>query len=506
MIKNLAKDKVWSTIVKATDSLVSYIAPTFGPSGFKVIVPNKFSPRSPSVLDDGVAICEEFELEDEFENQVVNLIRKGAKKTNSRVGDGTTGSLIMLKAIIDEVNAQGKIDSRKVVAELQKAVKEAKEQLLKKAKKVTKVEELEKVARISFDNEKISKVIANLVYKVGHDGVITIQGSNTMETESEIVDGFEFEKGYISPYMATNQERMEAVIENPYILVTDFRFSLATDAIQLMEKLVKEGLRQVVIVAEAVEGDALATFVVNKMQGKFTAIIIGIPGYDDKSEFLDDLAYATGATVLQKDLNKLEDFKVSMLGEARNIISKPESTVIVGGKGHKADISSAAKRIKTLMEKSAGYKLDQLRKRLGRLVNGVAVIKVGASTEEEALTLKYKVEDAVNAVKVAYKSGIVPGGGCSLSNLKTSSDILNRALQMPFAQLFKNSGIEHFEFAANDKAVFNMVTGKSGDYLEVGVIDPVEVLIAQCESAVSIATLLISTTGILADFKEKETV
>lgn len=497
-----------ATIVKATNKLVDLVKPTFGPSGNKVIIPNSYSPNDPSILDDGASIAKEFQLEDEFENTVVNVIKQVALKTNSRVGDGTTGSLILLQAIINEIAAQGKIDTRKITEELKIAAKEAKDQLLAKAKKITKLEDLEKVARISIDDEKISKVIAGLIYKTGHEGVIAVQQSNTMEVTSEVVDGFDFDKGYVSPYMVTNQERLEAELDRPVILITDYNLSVATDVVKILEKIVTAGYKNIVMVAEDITGDALAIAVVNKMQGKFNTLAIQTPGYDvEKDWFLNDLATITGGTFISKSKGmKLDDFELDMLGHADKVTSKAGHTVVLGGKGKKPEIKKAVDSTKTLMETATGHRHEQLQKRLARLQNGIAVIKVGAATEHEMRALCYKVEDAVNAVKVAFKSGIVCGGGLSLFRLKTSSNILDKALKEPKIQLFINSGINSGveDITFYKEGAFNVVTNDSGDYMKVGVIDPVDVLIAQVESAVSIACLLIQTTGIMAEEKEKE--
>lgn len=488
-------------IMNAVNKLVDMVKPTFGPAGNKVIISKDISRV---VVDDGVMIAKEFQLEDDFENAVVDIIKNVAVKTNERVGDGTTSSLIMLQAIMNELDKLGSMDTRAIAAGLKLGAEEAKAQLLKSAKKITKLEDLEKVARISFDNPEIASVIAKLIHKIGHEGVIAIQDSNTMEVESEMVDGFNFEKGYISPYMVTNSERLEVDLEHPVILITDYRLSVASEIVPILEKIVQAGYKNITIVAEDITGDALAIAVVNKMQGKFTTLAIETPGYDsEKLDFLNDLATITGGTVISQAKGmKLEDFTLQMLGRANRIISKAKETIVIGGKGAKKDINHAAFQVKVLMENATGYKLEKLQQRLARLINGVAVIKVGAPTEHEMRALRYKVEDAVNAVKVAFKSGIVRGGGFALSGLETSSPTLNKALKQPTKQLFENSGVS-VPHSLKENEAMNVITGEIGDYLKVGVVDPVEVLIAGIESAVSIANLLLTTKGIIVEGKEK---
>lgn len=489
-------------IMSAVNKLVDMVRPTFGPAGNKVLISKDISK---SVIDDGVTIAKEFQLEDEFENAVVNIIKDVAIKTNDRVGDGTTSSLIMLQAIMKGIKDAGMINTRHISEELKAAVLEATAQLRTKAKKISKLEDLEKVARISFDDEAIAKVIATLIHKIGPEGVIAVQDSNTLTVESEVVDGFDFDRGYISPYMVTNPERLEADLQDPVILVTDYRISVIAEFLPVLETILKAGHKNIVFVSEDFSGDALATVVVNKAQGNFTTLAIPTPGYDsDKNDFLNDLAVVTGATVISQHKGmKLEDFSLDMLGRAARVTSKQSQTVVIGGKGKKADINQAAFGVKVLMETATGYKLEQLQKRLAKLMNGVAVIKVGAPTEHEMRALRYKVEDAVNAVKVAYKSGIVAGGGLSLARLKTSSKLLNTALQQPHQQLLENSQAETPNIP--DNQAWNAVTGEIGDYMKVGVVDPVEVLIAGIESAVSIANLLITTKGILVETHEDTT-
>lgn len=498
---------VWPIIIKAVNTLVDFAKPTFGPAGNKIIVSRY---NQIGILDDGAAVVRDFEVEDEFENKIIELVKTVAIKTNDRAGDGTTGSLIITQAILNEVGRVGDFDGRKISTELKTASEEAKDQLIKKARKINTKRELEQVAQISFDNPEVAKMIADLVYKTGHDGVVTVQESGTMDITYQIMDGYEFDRGFVSPYSITRPQRMDSEMSNAYILLTDYRLTSAYDVVPIMNKMLAAGKHELVIIAENIEGDALATLVRNRLEGKINVLGIGIPSFADKKEFLSDISVLTGAEIISLEKgNKMEDVSVEMLGRANQVVANADKTVIVGGKGKKSDMKNAIEAIKNELTKeiSKGHK-ERLERRLAKLKNGVAVIKVGAMTKHEMEALKYKVEDAVNAVQLAYKSGIVCGGGLSLYRLKTSSELLNKALKQPAKYLFANSGIE--ERSANvwddSEKAYNIVTGKEGKFLEVGVIDPVGVLIAQIESAISIANLLITSKGVLVEQVKKEEV
>lgn len=491
----------FKTIMSATNQMVDFIAPTYGPASNKVIIDR---PMYRMVVDDGVQIARDFSLPDETEDAVVKVIRQVAIRTNDRVGDGTTSSLIMLRAIMNEVAKQNTRDGRKISLELKKAVEEAKTQLLGQAKKVTTREELERVATISFDNPKIAKLIADLLFKIGKDGVVTMDVSNTMDTTTEHVNGIQLKQGFISPYMVNDPNRMETEFDNPYILLTTYRLTNANDVLPIMNKMLAEGKRELLIIADNVENDALATLIINRMQGKFVTVAVTIPPVGNKRVFMEDLATLTGATLFTEEKgNRLEQMEVKDLGRAKKAIIKQESTTIVGGKGSKAEIEKAKMRIKDALEGNIkDGDRDELETRLARLSNGVAVVKVGAATDAEQKALRYKVEDAINATKVALKDGIVCGAGIALSNLKTSSTILNKALKHPHKQLLENMGLEGVELKSGE--AYNVVTGEQGPFMKVGVVDPVAVLIAGIESAVSIAQILVTTHGILVEEKPKQ--
>lgn len=500
MIK-IVHEKTFETIQSAVNKLVNFVRPTYGASGNKVIISKQ---THKLVVDDGVQVARDFELEDPAENAVVNVIREVAIKTNDRVGDGTTSSLIMLQAIINEVS-HTKFRGRQVAEELKRGLEEVKEHLTKTAKQISSKEDLKKVALISFDNEPIAEMIAELYHKLGKDGIITIDKSSTMGTTTELTDGIKIDRGFISPYMITNPDRMEAVVEKPYILLTDYRLTNATDLIPLMEKMAKHDKRELVVICDNMEQSALSTAVVNKIQGKFLTVAIVAPSGDDRKVFLEDVALLTGAKMFSEGKgDKLESAELSDLGRAEKFICKGTESIIVSPKGKKSIIKDAVSNLKSAIALETNDKRkDALVKRLGMFTNSIAVIRVGAPTENEQRALKYKVEDATNAVRVAYRNGVVCGAGLALANIKTSSKILNEALQYPSRQLAENMGIEIPTLVEGHAT--NVVTGKSGKYMDVGVADPVDVLIAGVESAVSIASMLVTSSGIIVEVpKEKE--
>lgn len=496
----LVQENTFDVIKSAVNKLVDFVRPTYGPAGNKVIISKV---THAMVVDDGVQIARDFELPDSAENAVVKVVREVAIKTNDRVGDGTTSSLIMLQAIINEIARLGKSDGHGVSLELIKGLNEVKEQLTKSAKKITSKEDLKKVARVSFDDAKISEMIADLYFKMGADATITIDRSPTMETSTETSDGLTIKNGYISPYMITNPDRMETVIEKPYILFTDYRITEANDLLPIMNKLAEKNVRELVVIAENMEGTALATAVLNKVQGKFLTIAVVAPS-DNRKVALEDMALMTGAYMFTESKgDKLENAEVEHLGRAARFICRRTESIIVGPKGKKAEVDAAVKSLKESIENETDpSRKKEATMRLASMTNKVAVIKVGAPTENEQRALKYKVEDAVNAVKAAYKNGVVCGAGLSLYRLKTSSSILNKALKYPHRQLLTNMGIDEALELATGEA-HNVVTGRTGPFMDVGVVDPVDVLIAGVESAVSIASMLVTSSGIICEAPKK---
>lgn len=454
----------FETIMSAVDKVFSLVKPTFGPSGNKVII-GKNSPVTliggVSVLDDGVQIVKDLELEDEAENYVLKLIREVAVKTNERVGDGTTASLIMLKGILKEAKASG-LPARQIVHDLNVGLKEAVAQIKTRSRAIETVEDLEKVARISFDNEVVAKLLADLIFQLGKDGLINVRPSQGVTIESEIVPGYKINQGYVSPYFANQSDK--CVIEDAIVLVTDKAFYNNQEIVPIMEKVLASGKSNLVIFCKAFEGEALSTAIINKLKGSFKTLAIEVEGQQ-----LDDIALLTGAT------HCLIGTKIELtdLGSAKRIVSKIEDTVIIDGGGNKETVA------KTIEE----FKKDPTNDiRIANLTSSVAVIKVGATTESEAKALQFKIEDASNAVKVAYQGGVVSGAGTTHASLKTSSDILNKALCYPKNQLEENLGML---------------------LMTEDIIDPTEVVIAGIESAVSIASLLLTVRGIIYDIKPK---
>ncbi len=487
----------FDVIVSAVKQAGAAVRPTYGPASNKVIIDKQMYGM---VVDDGVQIMRDLQFSDPNENAVLKVIRETAIKTNDRGGDGTTGSMILLQEIVTGVADLSKRDGHKIATELKKAGKEAVTQLREQTKKISTKEELVKVARVSYDDEEIAETIASTWHKVGPEGTVTVEGSVTSKTLSEMSDGMSFKRGYISPYMVTDGSRMEAVIEKPYILITDYRLTEASDVLPIMEKLAAKKILNLVIIAENIEGSALATLVLNKMQNKFNTLAINAPGDYNRSIMLDDMAKLLGAKVVSQEKgDKMEKVEIADLGRAQRIVSKRDSTLIIKPKGEGAVIKKCIADLKTMLltEQDENMKVGY-RMRLGIFTNQVAIIKVGAETENEQKAKKYKVEDAVNSVKSAFRGGVVPGAGIALANIRTSSDLLNRALARPHRQLFENMGIgEMPELKKGD--AFNVVTGETGPWMKVGVLDAVDVLIAGLESAVSIASILCNVTGMIVE-------
>lgn len=500
-IKLIQQRDTFDIIRSAVDKTVNLIKPTYGPAANKVIISKVLNKM---VVDDGVQIARDLELPDPVENAILNVVREVAVKTNDRVGDGTTGSLIMLQAIITEVAKSSRFEGHKVVRELQKGLISAKEQLLKAARPVKSKDELLKVARIAFDNAEIAEIIADTWYKLGKDGIVTVDRSNTMQNFAEVTEGITLDRGFISPYMITNPNRMESVVERPYILLTDYRLTETGDILPIMNKLADKQIINLVVICDNIENTAMATAIINKIKGTFNLVAINVPSGGAKNEVLEDIGLMIGAKVFsEKKGDKLELAEITDLGRAERFISHRTESVIIGPKGNKTDLSKAISELKSaLLLNPSPVERRQYERRLAKFSNKVAVIKIGAPTENEERALRYKVEDAVNAVQAAFKGGIVSGGGLALSNLVTPSPLLNAALKIPFKQLKENIGLEtHQELKAGE--AINVVTGKIGKFMDVGVIDPVDVLIAGVESAVSIACLLLTTSGMIIEPPQK---
>ena len=498
-------------IKRAVAKAVELVAPTYGPSANKVIISKV---THALVVDDGVQIMRDLELADPNENAVLKVIREAAIKTNDRAGDGTTGSMIMLGAIMDEVGRTTRRDGHKIERELKKGLKEATDQLRAQAKPIKTLEELKKVARISIDDEEVSDVVADTWHKVGKDGSVTLDTSPSMKTTAELSEGITFNHGYIHPAMVNNPERMEALIDKPFILITDYRITEAADIMPLMNLLAaeKQGGR-LVIIADNVEQSAMATLVINepqvynpqtKTQGSFQSVAIVAPKGDDRLSNLEDIVLLTGGRVFsQTKGDKIQDATIADLGKAERFVARASSSVIIGAKGRKDAVRKAVGDLGVAITSASSQKeREKLEKRLAFFMNKVAVIKVGAPTDNEYKALRYKVEDAVNSVKAAYRGGVACGAGLALARVKTSSPLLNAALQAPHKLLMDNMGLEVDQGLKDGEAV-NVVSEETGKFMDVGVADPVDVLVAGVESAVSIASLLVTTSGMVVEKPQK---
>lgn len=501
----------FSIIQRAVNKAADIVKPTYGPASNKVIISKV---THALVVDDGVQILRDLELPDPNENAVLKVVREAAIKTNDRAGDGTTGATIMLQAIIEGASELRIRDGHKIEHELKRGLKEAVEQLTASAKPVKTLEDLRKVARISFDDAEVSELIADTWHKVGVDGVVTVDTVPSMKTTAELTEGINVDHGYLSPYMVNNPERMEALLDKPYVLITDYRITEGEDLLPLMNLIAKDGkYKRLLIIAENVEQSALATLVINqphvmnphtKQPGVLQSVAIVGPTGDDRISQLEDIAILTGARVFSMSKgDRIQDAKLEDLGSCEKVIARRDQTVLMGPKGKSADVKKAVADLHAA-KLTAEHEEDKKKfeKRIAFFSNKIAVIKVGSMTQNEQKALKYKVEDAVNAVRAAYKGGVVCGSGLALARLETSSPLLNAALKMPHRQLLANMSVD-LERPLKDGEAINVVTGKIGKWMDVGVADPVDVLIAGVESAVSIASLLVTTSGMLVERPRK---
>ena len=458
---------------KGVNKLANAVKVTLGPKGRNVVLDKGFG--SPEITNDGVTIAKEIELENKFENIGASLVREAAEKTNDLAGDGTTTATLLTQAIVIEglKNVTAGANPLSLKRGIEKGVKAIIESLKKMSKKVSGKAEIAQVATISAEDPEVGDLIAEAIQEVGKDGVITVEESQTFGLSKETVKGMRFDRGYVSPYMVTNTEKMQAEYEDPYILITDKKISSIQEILPLLEKITQGGKKDIVIIAEEVEGDALATLVVNKLRGTFSALAIKAPGFGDKKkEMLEDIATLTGGQVISEEIGlKLESAEIKMLGRARKVIADKENTTIIEGKGNKSDIEARINQIKTQLAKSdSDFDKEKLQERLAKLASGVAVIKVGAATEAEQKYKQAKIEDALNSTKAAMAEGIVPGGGValiralkSLDNIKARGEqkigiaILRRALEEPLRQIATNAG-------QDGAVVVNEVKKQKGGY------------------------------------------
>lgn len=529
-LKNMAKqilfdEKARRLLKRGVDKLTDTVKVTLGPKGRNVVLDKGFG--APHITNDGVTIAKEIELEDKFENIGAEIVKEVASKTGDTAGDGTTTATILAQAIISEgfKNVAAGANPLDLKRGIEKGAEAVVETLKKLSKPIKSKAEIAQVATISAEDEEVGNMLADIMQELGKDSVITVEESQTFGLSKEIVEGMQFDKGYISPYMITNVERMEAEYEDPFILITDKKISSLQDILPALEKLAKSGVKQMVIIAEDVENDALATLVVNKLRGTFNTLAIKAPAFGDRrKEMLQDIAVVTGGQMISEEAGlKLENVELKSLGRARKVVSTKENTTIIEGKGKKAEIEARIGQIKKQMEQTdSEFDKEKLQERLAKLAGGVAVIKVGAATEVEMKAKKDKIEDALSATKAAVEEGIVPGGGValiraikSLSELKVKGDeatgvnILKKALEEPIRQLAKNAGEDGAVVASEVKKGdgsfgFNAAINEYGDLVKAGIIDPTKVVRLALQNAVSGAAMLLTTEAVVTEKPEKK--
>lgn len=518
-------------ILAGATTVADAVRITQGPRGRNVAIDRPYG--GPRITNDGVSIAKEIELKDKFENIGASVLKEVASKTNDTAGDGTTTAVVLAHAIMSEGFKRISMGANAVVVRrgIEAAAKDAVEELKAMAKQVKNTEEIRSVATVSAESAELGKTIADTIDKVGSNGVVTVEESQSFGIESEITEGMEFDKGYVSPYLITNPERMEAEYKDAQILITDKKISAVEDILPLLEQLMKTGKKEVVIIADDVDGAALSTFIVNKLRGGLSVLAIKAPGYGDrKKEILEDIAVLTGATVVTEDTGlKLNEVTTNVLGKAARVVSTKDKTLIVGGKGKKADIEARVAQLKAQeAQTSSKYDKEKLVERIAKMTGGVAVIRVGASTETEMKYLKDKIEDAVNATKAAIEEGIVPGGGSALAKVSAKLEkskhahehtefgvgyrILVKALAAPLMQIATNAGRDDaavilrdvvekggsFGYdASKDEAEAAIV-----DMLKEGIIDPVKVSRAAVQNAASAAAVLLTTEAAVVDEPE----
>ncbi|MBE6051221.1 MAG: chaperonin GroEL [Clostridium sp.] len=507
------------------DKLADTVKVTLGPKGRNVVLDKKFG--SPLITNDGVSIAREIELEDPFENMGAQLVKEVATKTNDVAGDGTTTATLLAQAIIREglKNVTAGANPMLLRNGIKKAVDKAVEEIKAISKPVEGKEDIARVAAISASDDEIGKLIADAMEKVGNEGVITIEESKSMGTELDVVEGMQFDRGYVSPYMSTDTEKMEANLDNPLILITDKKISNIQEILPILEQIVQAG-KKLLIIAEDIEGEAMATLVVNKLRGTFTCVAVKAPGFGDRrKEMLQDIAILTGGQVISEELGRdLKEVTLDMLGQAESVKVTKEATTIVNGKGSSQDIKDRISLIKVQIEETTSeFDKEKLQERLAKLSGGVAVIKVGAATETELKERKLRIEDALNATKAAVEEGIVPGGGTAYINVinevaKLTSDvsdsqvginIIVRALEEPMRQIAANAGVEGsviIEKIKNSEAGigYDALNGEYKNMIKNGIVDPTKVTRSALQNAASVASTFLTTEAAVADIPQKE--
>ena len=516
-------DSARKSLERGVDALANAVKVTLGPKGRNVVIDKKFG--APTITNDGVTIAKEIELEHPFENMGAQLVKEVASKTNDIAGDGTTTATVLAQALITAGLQNVAAGANPILLKqgIEKAVEKVVEAIKAQSVTISEREKIAQVASISAADKGIGEIVADAMEKVGKDGVITVEESKGLETELELVEGMQFDKGYISPYMVTNAQRMEAVLEDPYVLITDKKVSAIADLLPILEKVVQSG-KPLLIIAEDIEGEALATLIVNKLRGTFNAVAVKAPGFGDRRKaMLQDIAILTGGQVITEEVGlKLDSAQLTSLGKARRVTVTKDDTTVVEGAGSNDAIKGRIEQIKAEIEKSTSdWDKEKLQERLAKLAGGVAVIKVGAATETELKEKKHRMEDAVSATRAAVEEGIVPGGGTvlvnaisSLDNLDLTGDvatgasIVRRALEEPLRQIAANAGAEGSVVVEKVRNLprghgFNAATGEYVDMVASGIIDPTKVTRSALQNAASIAALLLTTEALITDIPEK---
>ena len=514
-----------TALESGVNQLADTVKITLGPKGRNVVIDRKYG--SPLITNDGVTIAKEIELKDEFENMGAQIIKEVSTKTNDVAGDGTTTAVVLAQAIIKEGSKNVAAGANPIILKrgIDKAVDVCVEKLRKISKPITNKESIAQVASISAGDAVIGELISTAMEKVGNDGVITVEESKTMKTELNIVEGMQFDRGYCSPYMATNMEKMEAVLDNPYILITDKKISSIQELLPLLEQIVKTG-QKLLIIAEDVEGEALTTLILNKLRGSFNCVAVKAPGFGDRRKaMLEDIAILTGGKVITSELGlELKDATVDMLGRAKQVKVDKENTIIVEGAGASEEIAQRIKQIKVLAaETTSEYDKEKYQERLAKLAGGVAVINVGAATEIEMKEKKLRIEDALNATRAAVEEGIVAGGGVALLSAvndvkelaatlegdeKTGALIIAQAIQSPMKQIASNAGADGsvivYNVVNSNKANYgyDALNDRYGDMIKFGIIDPAKVSRSALQNAASVASTLLTTESAVADIPE----
>ena len=519
----LFEEEARRALGRGVDALANAVKVTLGPKGRNVVLDKKFG--APTITNDGVTIARDIELEDPFENMGAQLVKEVATKTNDIAGDGTTTATLLAQAMIHEgmKNVAAGANPMIIKKGIDKAVTALVDEIKAKSQKVEGQADIAQVATISSANEETGSLIAEAMEKVGKDGVITVEESKTMKTNLSVKEGMQFDRGYISPYLVTDTDKMEAALDDPYILITDRKISAINDILPILEQVVKSG-KQLAIIAEDVDGEALTTIVVNKLRGTFKALAVKAPGFGDRRKaMLQDIATLTGGSVISEELGrKLDSVTLEDLGQAHKIVSTKDETTIIGGKGDKDAIAERVAQIKQQITKTTSdFDKEKLQERLAKLAGGVAVIEIGAATEVEMKDKKYRIEDALNATRAAVEEGIVAGGGTTFIDIQPALDkieaegdekvgvnIVRRAIEEPVRQIADNAGLEGSVVVENVKKAgtgvgFNALKNEYVDMIGAGIVDPAKVTRSALQNAASIASMVLTTETLVADKPEE---